>query len=375
MVYKELNKFKFSFIPLGDENLASSRLRCYKLREGLERAGFNSIIGFDTSCDILIIQKNTGDIAIDAAFACKRKSRVLIFDIDDFFDCPEFLYKAQLLVSLADVVTTATPEQGILAGELFHGLSKDRIFCLPNPIDYNLLEPINKFHEMSQSLKIVWFGNIENFPNYILSRESIPRSFEFHAITNASACDVDRYPHCHFHEWSYNSFSDMLSKFDVCLLSHQGSEILNAKSANKMVTAIVHGLPVVASSTPDYQRVAHLAGLDDWIYDDELTLNLCLEKLKDPIERNAYISKAQQVVNSKFHIDKITMNFLDIVLEARKMAVHHELRAILMYIRYAYPIELATKKYFRLKKSSLCKRYAQIERVWNGHTVQMRVLG
>jgi len=353
MMPDDLRDLKFSFLPLGDENIASSRLRCYRIQDALERSGFTSRIGFDAFCDILLIQKKCDERAIDAAFACKRKSGILIFDIDDFPDIPGFLHKAQLLVSIADVVTTATPEQGTLAGKLFSGLSGDRIFCLPNPVDYNLAGPRKKLHEVCNPLKIVWFGNVENFPERLLSSASTTRDFEFHAITNASAGVRERYSNCHFHEWNYKNFSDTLSQFDVCLLNHQGTEILNAKSANKMVTAIVHGLPVVASRTPDYQRVAHLAGLDDWLYDDETTLYACLNKLTDPAIRNSYISQSQQVVWESFHINKITLSFLDIVQEARKIAFRHELSTLFRHLRYAYPARLAAKLYFRYKASSV----------------------
>ncbi|BEH10510.1 MULTISPECIES: hypothetical protein [Geobacter] len=316
MEYADLKTKKISFLPLGDGTIASSRLRCYKLQDGLERLGFISNIGFDEFTDVLFIQKRTDDAAIDAAYQCKQKSGVLIFDIDDFPDSPTFKQNSELLISLADVVTTATHEQKKIVGHTFTGVPTEKIFYLPNPIDYELEQPKSKFHEQRIPLKIVWFGNIENYPMSLAKELCCINDVEFHAITNATAGIRKNYPDCHFHDWSYENFSDMLSEFDVCLLSHYGSEIFNAKSANKMITAIVHGLPVIASRTPDYLRLSRLAEIDQWLFDDEGTLRTCIDRSRDPSLRNAFIASTQQVVWAHFHIEKILQNFLDIVREA-----------------------------------------------------------
>lgn len=142
-----------SFLPLGDQTVASSRLRCFKLCAGLERNGFKSQIGFDEHSDILFLQKRTDDISIDAAHRCKERAGTLIFDIDDFPNCADYLRHAQYLISLADAVTTATPEQKAMASRIFKIASEKKVFCLPNPLDYDLLEPSKKLHEATKPLK------------------------------------------------------------------------------------------------------------------------------------------------------------------------------------------------------------------------------
>jgi hypothetical protein len=317
----DLNLLKISFLPLGDANIASSRLRCYKLKDGLEKKNILCQIGFDDSCDILFIQKKTDEIALESAALCRQKGKILIFDIDDFPECPIFRKNSQTLASQADAITTATPEQKKIACSIFKRIPESKVFCLPNPIDYDLVTPNKKIHDVSIPLKIVWFGNIENYPEWLMGPLSTLKDVELHAITNVSSDILREYPYINFHDWTYSDFSEMISSFDLCILDHSGSEIINSKSANKMVTAISHGLPVLASRTPDYQRLAKFAGVDDWLFENVNTLLDHVERLRDPSCRNNYIISAQKIVWETYHIDNIIEKLGKIIQEIQILSV------------------------------------------------------
>lgn len=205
-----LKATRICFLPLGDRNIASSRLRCYALQERLQRDGIHCQIGFNGKCDILYIQKKTDDTTINTAYLCKKRSKILIFDIDDFPESPIFRKNSELLASLADVVTTATPEQKSFLCKIFPWVNPAKVFCLPNPIDYGLTEPVKKRHTANKRLKVVWFGNIENFPGHLVEDICSMADLEFHAITNFSREIRERYPQCHFKEWTYDGFSQTI---------------------------------------------------------------------------------------------------------------------------------------------------------------------
>jgi len=314
MAKEELKQKCICFLPLGDENVASSRLRCFKIGEALSKRGFTTwTYPGNRSSDFLFIQKRTDDNAFDAARACKRAGGFVVFDTDDFPSCPEFRKRAGELISLADAVTTATPEQQELARGIFSLPTDKKVFCLPNPADYELLEPSLKLHHSSYPLKVVWFGNVENFPVHRVGAITSLPELEFHAITNASDALRQQFPQCVFHAWSYCGFSAAISSFDICVLSHEGSEISNAKSSNKMATAILHGVPVVASCTPDYERLARAAGVAQWLYDDLQGMLRCVEMLREPQTRNAYLRTAQQTVWKECDVDQVVSRFLAIL--------------------------------------------------------------
>lgn len=313
-----VKNFEFCFLPLGDQSIASSRLRCFSIHNALIKAGFSSKIGFSEKCKILIIQKRTDTLALKAAIKCQKDGGILIFDIDDFPESEKFRKKAQLLASLATAITCATPEQKKIAEYLFVDVEKSRIFCFPNPVDYELERPINREHSNVGPLKVGWFGNVENFPNRLVNELSEVSGVELHAITNFSQEMVDKFKDCTFHKWSYCNFSSILCSLDVCILSHFGTEIYNAKNANKMITAISHGLPVIASDTPDYRRLAKACGVDEYLFLDYEKLVECVNKMRDPDCRMRYIQKAQPVIWKEFNLDTILKSFLNIIEKSTK---------------------------------------------------------
>lgn len=316
----EVESLTFCFLPVGNEEIASSRLRCYRLSEGLQRRGVRCMLGYQENCNILVIQKKTDAVALAAAFDCKRKDRTLIFDIDDFYDDRSFQKSVQTIISLADVVTTATLEQKELVSRFFSCVPHSKVFSLPNPVDYGLTQPKQRVHLSTRTLKVVWFGNVENFPDRVAALLGSLDTFEFHAITNATSELRGQFPGCIFHEWSYSDFIAKVASFDVCILDHRGSDVVMAKSANKMVAAIALGIPVIASRTPDYRRVARLGGIEEWLYEDDREIVECLHRAQDPSLRNAYLERAQQKLWSEFSIDCLVPTFLEIAAQAHLLA-------------------------------------------------------
>lgn len=73
----------FCWLPYGDEKLASSRLRVYRIHRELLRRGISSTIGFTSSANVAIIQKRIDRSAFIFALKAKIKGMTLVYDLDD----------------------------------------------------------------------------------------------------------------------------------------------------------------------------------------------------------------------------------------------------------------------------------------------------
>lgn len=323
------DNLRVAFLPLGDKTIASSRLRCHVIQAALNRMGHYACIGCDESASVLCIQKRTDSKAIKTAHHWKQKGGTLLFDIDDFPENSSFRRGVRKLIKLADAVTTATPEQSELIQKMFPCVPPQRIYCFPNPVDYSPVAPTRKRHGHSVPLKVVWFGNVENFPEALISTICSVPNIEMHIITHLSDELIKRYSSSViFHEWSYETFSEAFTQFDVCILSHQGSSVVQAKNAHKMITAIIHGLPVLASRTPDHLRVAKLAGVDDLLFESEEDMLRLLEYFKKPGRRTSYLMTAQDAIWQKFNVEAVTTEFISVVQQVLQLPRRTDLHAL-----------------------------------------------
>ncbi|MBT0895216.1 hypothetical protein KI811_15505 [Geobacter hydrogenophilus] len=284
------------------------------MHEELCRRGYESSIGLTVKHNVLVIQKRLDDEAITLARKVAwRYDKVLVFDIDDFFDAPLYVRNVKRLAHLADIVTTATPEQ---AEFLYKTVSRcggieGKTVVIENPIDYGLKVPISRDHSSSEFLRVVWFGFSENIPYDILNAISLWKGIKLTVITDKIPDIQQRLNvQCNLVAWEYDSFIQNITNNDVALLSHHGSVITNAKSANKMSTAIMCGLPVIASNTPDYFRLASKCGVKEYLFESIEEVQHLLVLLKHPEIRNEYLSKAQHAITDQYSITELCDTFL-----------------------------------------------------------------
>lgn len=334
---------------MGGIEIASSRLRCYFIHNYLLNNGVNSKIGFDKDFDILIVQKSCNYITVDKAYECKKKGIFLIIDVDDFPNDEEYSECLTLLACLADLITTATPEQCDYFNKNYSKLNiiKNKVVCIPNSIDYGLKNPIKKIHKYNSLLNIVWFGNFENAPFEILEIVSSLPDTAITLITNADIKSIKEHFKYNFIPWDLENFSETLSKFDLCILSHNGSEISSAKSSNKMVSSILHGVPVIASATADYTRVAKIGDITNCLFNDIDTLLYLIDVYRDHDMRNTYLEKSQINIYKEFNVEKICNIFLyniklRIELNSIKNNIYECIKNISIYYFFIY--------YYKIKK-------------------------
>lgn len=251
--------------------------------------------------DILWIQKKVTAIRLRTAATLKSEGCLVIYDCDE--SGPEVdewaepsLFREMLL--LADVVTADTPERG---EELKAIAPSCRVEVLENQVDYG--DRLRAVHSAApragdDELRVLWFGyggnltSLAPFGDVLSSLDGV--RLVVCGAGRAQVRSVLRGMPVELRRWSRTRFVDTLRACDVTLLSHLGLRHHAAKSAHKFVTSVCHGVPALVSATPDYTRVAALAGVAaDAVWNSPEDLRRLLDRMRSAEVRRAYLDRAQ----------------------------------------------------------------------------------
>ena len=328
------NYSKIYFLPAGDENTASSRLRVFSLSSSLKKLGvqvdiypaeYENILDVQTRfdeldhTDVLVIQKRVTPEIISYVDRAISNGAFIIYDIDDFgpalwYWTPPRLCQEMLL--RANLITTDTIGR---AKWLLQSQKRLNVKVLPNSVDYSPTEPSKLEPTTRSPLRVLWFGtssNLHMFTKYVkalgsLSDIQIVICGGFGELIH-SLC-----PELNFEviPWSLNNFIPILQSCDLSCLMHDGSLYDRQKSNHKMITSICWGVPAIVSDTPEYARIAREADVDDAIFSNAEELLKALQKYRSSSARKAYLEKAQNIIWEKYSPDKIAREFVKIVEE------------------------------------------------------------
>lgn len=300
---------KICWIPFGDENIASSRLRVYAphyyINKFFSDKGFTSTIGFDPSCDVTIIQKNVDDKTAEKIQGYRGK---LIFDVvDDLFAQPNF----SLIAKKCDLLMTNNVNRRQQLVE--KGINTNCVIW-EDGIDYGINSitlPLN-----NNKNDLVWFGStIRNLPSMKPIFENLKKKEKvtLSVITspyNEIWKDQSDY-HFNFLHWDLSTFTDTLRRFNLALLSHQG-EGEQYKSNNKLLVCIALGIPAIVSHSFSYELLLKKFGLQEYILDpthpkDSGELVDSLLSYDSKIE---YLKEIQPYILYKYNMYEVTRQLI-----------------------------------------------------------------
>ena len=307
----------FSLIPVETEDTASSRIRVHTLKRSLESLGMSVSLEYSMEADVLFIQTGLTEGKLDMAREAKARGCMVVYDVDDIGSSLWYWVPQQLfykMVELADIVTTDTePRREILIAD--HGIPQVEV--LPDAIDYYPSGPVKLPIEESSPLRVVWFGglwNMEPFEPYIGVLSEM-RDIQIVCIVMSEGLKhfQNWYPAIEFLPWSRSTFVSSLQSCQISCLVHGDSVEARAKSNNKFITSVNWGVPVVASSTPEYERTAREAGVAEALFTNGDELVKSVEALRSPNARQAYMDKAQSYVWQHYAPVAVAKQFLDII--------------------------------------------------------------
>lgn len=316
------NPLYFSFFPAGGTDTASSRIRVYTFQKMLARRGMPSTLGYSLKANVFFFQKKLSESSIWFARVAKAMGHVIIYDVDDSGeDLWAWVPKSrfQKMVNIAHAVTVCSANQlEIMMAEARIG---EKGVVIPNAVDYFPESPVKIKHIRRDKLRIVWFGNRRNFglfEKYIHALLKIPDAEIYAVMSNKHIQDVSvPHPKVKFLPWNLDNFTSLLQQFDIACLMHDGDIYDRSKGNNKMISAVTWGVPAVVSRTPEYERTAKEAGIEDALFSGEKELAEAIERLREPAAREKYLERAQDPIWRLYSPEVIAGAFIGLINKIR----------------------------------------------------------
>ncbi len=249
----------------------------------------------------------------------RSSNAVVMLLMADFY--PQSIEYLRYWEKYVDVFLVPTPEMS----EFIKIFTRKSVSVLIDPIDFGLLESRTPAIGNNLPLKVVWFGYPESYAKsmeiyaetlFALHRQ---KKIEFNIVSKNNVYgDIGG---AFMHEYRTETFLDLLSQFDVAVLSHfpfDFSISTQWKSENKAVLAINRGLPVIASRTPAYQRLLQACGQDEYLFSTVGELENSLERIANPANRVKYLKMSQDKVRLQYSASEMTKIFFKIWTEVSK---------------------------------------------------------
>jgi hypothetical protein len=318
-----------ALLPAGTPDAASSRIRVYQLQRALRELGITATRGDSPKADLLLIQKRVTPNILKMAYDAKQRGAAVLYDVDDLGDglgdwAPAALFAE--VMTLADAVTTDTAGH---REQLMAGYAVQRVEIIPDSIDYYPRAPMrpNQFElAEGEPLRVLWFGNLSNiglFERYAAVLGAIPGvqvviatgTYGAYGLKGAAKTYAEQYPNVKFVPWSRTTFPDVLRSCQLTCLMHDGTDLDRAKSNNKMITSIAWGVPAAVSRTPEYERTARDAGIEQALFSDPDELREVVERLRPGEARRAYLDAAQEDIWERYAPKAVARLFLGLATE------------------------------------------------------------
>jgi glycosyltransferase involved in cell wall biosynthesis len=249
-------------------------------------------------------------LATDATLATLRDApeTPVIYDLcDRYFDDDREIggvnarARFHEMAARATVLTASTPDLKRQITGL--GLGKPVVF-LPDGIDYR---DTRDARPTDPAGPVIWFGN-PGRGNFTAARWMIDHlrktrevrliSARGHFLHEARTDPVQAEYAEICADWQEDSFIPDLRAGSLCLIAHGTGE--TAKSPNRLVTAVMNGLPAVVASSPACAALLRAGGMGWAVVRDASELDAAVARLQDPAERTRYLAAMLALIEADF---------------------------------------------------------------------------
>jgi|SRR6185369_16331210 len=239
------------FLPLGNNDVASSRLRVYLVASYL-----NAQVGVPEHYeqgDVLIIQKVHDPAELHKA---RIQGAKIIFDIDDYY-----WYRSayEHMIEMADVVTTDTETK---KAELVH-INKN-VVVIPDALDWDGTVA----GRVAEGV-VGWTGHGNNASYLNDIGKDVSRQYQWRLITSEDVGKHVDFPFT-FEKWSLETVDKDLAQCEMTAYYMPDELVGNLKGMHKVLKSWAIGIPCYTSRVPDYVKAMAEAGVgekylvDDW---------------------------------------------------------------------------------------------------------------
>lgn len=237
------------FLPLGDNQTASSRLRVYLIAPYL-----NATIGCPDRYekgDVLIIQKVH---APDELRKAKSQGAKVIFDIDD-----PYLYKHtyQSMAEKADLVTVDTEARKAYAEQY----TNKPVVVVPDALDW---DGVTRGYDVKNGIA-GWTG----YGNNAAFLEGMVFPYKLRLISTVD-CGKFYSGDFEFSQWDLDTVDEEIRQCEFMINRLPLNETTAQKGMHKLLKSWANGVPCYTSRIPDYVKAMEEAGVgekylvDDW---------------------------------------------------------------------------------------------------------------
>ena len=263
------------------ESVASARLRCYRPAVALANAGWHSAVltgRQPVRADVVVFQKAYANRHIALAARLRRRGTAVVLDLcDNHFYAPkgskELSQRAERLrrmVKLADVVTVSTPAMAEL-------VDHSSVQVVDDALDAE--QPVRS-PAAGSGHRLVWFGNagseeegfgMADLGTIVGDLEVLARCADFELLVLSNSQDAfERHVgrssiNARYAAWTQEGATAALGSADVALLPVVSNPVTRCKTSNRVVTALQHGLAVVAGYIPSYDEFSPYLRFENWV--------------------------------------------------------------------------------------------------------------
>lgn len=312
---------KVAFVPFWEpvDNFGSSRLRAKYPAGYLSRTGaFEAHIGYRPDADVVVVVQMCSDDVMRALET--NRNQFVIYDV-----CDKYYEKPRLFRHLAPPVDSrarfyelaarsnliVVPSQELKI-EVASRLVDKAVKYVPEPVDY---QASPRKPSAGPRPVALWFGNPDrgNFESvsWMLRRLRDEHGFELRLVSRKSFFRA----HPEFQgaviDWSPEAMSRAFEGATLCVLGYHEEE--QAKSANRFITAMMHGVPTLVAGSPACREILDGAGHSFAMLTDERSLDWAVTKLKNDPLRDAFVTSVQRYLSARHGDAAVTTQYVSLL--------------------------------------------------------------
>lgn len=312
-------KKRVCFLPFWEpaEQFGSSRLRGVYAAHALdERGATETSLGYDPNADIAVVIQMCDDTMLETL---TRSGQFVVYDVCDRYFENQRIFKRpdgdvdsiaryNQLVDRADLVIVPTLELKI---EVSMRHPDKAVVHIPEPVDY---APEAGMMADPERRTVLWFGNPDrgNFESarWMLDRLRDQHGYRVKLVSRKSF--FRKYPDfdAEIEEWSPEAMKQGFADASLCVVSHAEGE--QTKSPNRLIAAVMHGLPTLIHNSTSCEQLLHSADGADAIVGDIAALDAAVERFEQPDLRRAHLSQVQAVLTRMHGHDAVAASYSDV---------------------------------------------------------------
>lgn len=302
-------KKKVSFVPFWEpaEKFGSSRLRAHYPAQFLKNAkDFDIVSGYAEDADIVVVVQMCPDELLDKLNA--NPKQFLIYDVcDKYYENPRVFkhvepnihsqQRFEQLCERADLIIVPSRE---MKAEIASRVQNKPVKYVPEPADYGATSPLPV--RPSEPKTVLWFGNPDrgNWENAQPIVEQLRDQYGYTPLIISRRSFFKKYPEFHglCQDWSMEAMAKAFETASLCVVAYDKDE--QAKSPNRYVAAMMHGLPTLVVPSPATREIIDATGQQFALVSDAASVDGAMARLATDEGREAYVGTVQAYLAKEF---------------------------------------------------------------------------